>query len=109
MQAVIARDQQTGNVRYAGTRLMGQAKENEELLLLELSEIEVMLTKRFPDTFKMICYGNGDSTVYKIEFDIEAGPIKNYLQEMRNNMGEEQFLDKTKVIKSFSKRTVQDV
>lgn len=48
MQIVIAYDRKKRDARYAGVSLLGQAKKGEELLLLDVSEMEQLLAKRFP-------------------------------------------------------------
>lgn len=113
MQVVIAHNTETRALRYAGRKLLGQADENEELLLFDVSAIDASVMKRYPEEIELYTdeVDLGNNTFQKI-LKIRCADTENVRIErevaLKNSLAADEYQKRNRVTKSFSAKTILD-
>ncbi len=102
MQIVIAYNREKKTSRYAGRLLVGQALPGEELILLDVSEMQLMCAKRFPNQVK---YKERTKSIVIKDPDKH---VEDYEQIIMNNTND-QGAEKMQIRKTTGLRTTRDI
>lgn len=114
MQAVIALNTATGKARYAGNKLLGQADENEELLLFDVSEIDSFIMRRYPTEVELYddLVDAGGGLLRKVQ-KVRPADTENVRIErevvLKNVMQPDHYATAGVVQKTFSAQTVNEI